>query len=144
MSIVSIVARILLGLLFTFAGLSAPFMGPPPPLPGLAGSLTTALYLSHWSVAVAFAQAVAGILLLANRYVTVALIVLGAFLYNSIAFHALAFPSTLPLPLAVVGLWVLACLPYRSHFAQLFNVRLTSERKRDERYATDRNAAARA
>ena len=123
MPIVSAIARIVLGLLFTFAGFSAPFMGSPPPLPGIAGTLTMALYQSHWSYAIAFAQAVAGLLLLLNRYVTVALIVLGAFLYNSIAFHALAFPSTLPLPLLVVALWIAACWPYRSQFAELFNAK---------------------
>lgn len=136
MSNVSLIARILLGLLFTFAGLSPIFMGNPPPMPGLVGQLNTALYASHWMYAISLAQLVAGILLLANRYVPVALIILGAFMYNSIAFHSLLMPSTLPIPIAVVITWVVACLPYRAHFAALFTAK-----PRDTRTQTLKSAA---
>ncbi|HET9029203.1 MAG TPA: hypothetical protein VFN49_03430 [Candidatus Aquilonibacter sp.] len=120
MRIASLVARILLGALFTFAGVSAFFMGPPPPMPGLVGAVTHDFYVSHWNLAVAFAQLAAGILLLLNRYVTLALIIIGAFLYNSLAFHALLMPSTLPIPLIVTLIWVAACWPRRNTFARLF------------------------
>ena len=129
MAIASVIARVLLGLLFTFAGLSTPFQGPPPPLPGLAGSLSVAFYQSHWNLAIALAQAVAGVLLLLNRYVPFALLILGAFLYNSIVFHSLTMPSTLPIPLVVVLLWFIACWPYRSQFAQLFTAKIPKQRR---------------
>ncbi len=120
MRIASLIARLLLGIVFTFAGVSPLFMGNPPSMPGLVGVVNSALYQSHWMYAIALAQFVAGILLLTNRYVTLALVILGAFLYNSLVFHALLMPATLPIPLAVVVLWVIASLPYRAEFAALF------------------------
>lgn len=123
MKITSLVARILTGLVFTAFGIGTFFLGPPPPLPGVAGDLNLAFYHSHWNLVVAFAQAVAGILLLVNRYVTVALIILAAFLYNSFAYHALAFPAGLPLALIALVLWFLAAWPYRAAFATLVNAK---------------------
>lgn len=123
MSVVSLIARILLGLLFTLAGFSPLFIGTPPPMPGLAGTLNTAFYASHWIYAISLAQFVAGVLLLTNRYVPVALVILAGFLYNSIVFHGLVMPATLPVPIVVVALWVLAALPYRRQFATLFTAK---------------------
>ncbi len=123
MSVVSLIARILLGLLFTFAGLMPLFIGNPPPMPGLVGMSNSVFYQSHWIYAIALAQFVAGVLLLANRYVPVALIILAGFMYNSLAFHGLLMPSTLPIPVTVVALWILASEPYREQFAALFNAK---------------------
>ena len=123
MSVISLIARILLGVLFTFAGLSPLLMGNPPPMPGLVGTFNVVFYQSHWIFAIALAQFVAGLLLLANRYVPVALIILAGFMYNSLAFHALLMPSTLPIPVAVAGLWLVAALPYRANFAALFTAK---------------------
>ncbi len=123
MSVVSLIARILLGLIFTFAGISPLFISTPAPMPGLAGVLNAAFFQSHWIYAIALAQLVAGLLLLINRYVTVALLILAAFLYNSLAFHALTTPAFLPLPIIVVILWFLAALPYRANFAALFTAK---------------------
>ena len=120
MSVVSLIARILLGVIFTLAGISPLFLGTPPPMPGLAGELNAAFFASHWIYAISLAQFVAGVLLLANRYVTVALVILAAFLYNSLVFHGLTTPLMLPLPIVVVALWFLAALPYRKAFATLF------------------------
>lgn len=121
MKIVSLVARILLGLDFAFFGVFTFFQKAPMPMPGVAGELNVALFDSHWNLVVAFAQVVAGILLLLNRYVTVALIIIAAFLYNSFAYHILAFPAALPFALLAFIFWFLAAWPYRSAFATLFN-----------------------
>ena len=123
MSIVALTARILLGLIFTLAGVSPLLIGTPPPMPGLAGALNSAFYQSHWIYAISLAQFVAGVLLLVNRYVPVALVILAAFLYNSLVFHGLVMPATLPVPLIVAALWFLTALPYRAHFAALFNAK---------------------
>jgi putative oxidoreductase len=120
MRTMSVIARILLGLIFTVAGLAPVFVGSPPPMPGLAGVLNTALYQSHWMYAISLAQLIAGVLLLLNRYVPVGLLILAAFLYNSLAFHALLMPATLPVPMLVAVLWLIACLPYRKQFGALF------------------------
>lgn len=123
MKIASLIARILLGLLFVFAGVFTFFLKSPMPVPGIAGEVNLALFQSHWILAVALAQAVAGILLLVNRYVPVALIILAAFLYNSFAFHVLTSPQGLPMFGIAFVLWFTAAWPYRAAFAMLFNAK---------------------
>jgi putative oxidoreductase len=119
MKIATAIARIVLGLLFLAAGASDFFITPPP-LPGLAGAFNDVFFASHWVLFVAVAQITIGVLMLANRYVPVALIILAAFLYNSFAFHITMMPSTLPVPVIVLGLWLLVALKYRALFAPLF------------------------
>lgn len=113
------IARILLGLIFVAGGVAG-FLMTPPPMPGVAGKLTAGLHDSHWTLFVAFAQIVAGLLLLVNRYVPVALIVIAAFLYNSFAFHLTTMPATVPLPIVVTILWLVVALRYRAVFAPIF------------------------
>lgn len=118
MKIATLVARILLGL--GFAAQVVGFFVSPPPDPGLAGTFDTAFYGSHWALYVCAALAVAGVLLLINRYVPAALIVIAAFLYNSFAFHITMAQSSLAAPAIVFVLWLVVALPYRERFATLF------------------------
>lgn len=122
MNIAATIARIALGLLFTFAGVMAFVITSPPPEPGLAGAFNTLFVHSHWALFVGAAQAVIGVLLLANRYVPIALIMLAAFLYNSFAFHITMAPGALFAPVIVLVLCVPIALKYRSAFAQLVRV----------------------
>jgi hypothetical protein len=120
MNIASTIARILLGLVFLCVGL-VPFVFPsPPPQPGLVGTVTQALFASHWMLFVGFAQLLIGISFLTNRFVPIALIMLAAFLYNSFAFHIGTSPALLPLPLVAAALGLLVALPYRELFAPIF------------------------
>ncbi|HYZ16333.1 MAG TPA: DoxX family membrane protein [Candidatus Acidoferrum sp.] len=118
MAAATTIARLLLGLLFTFAGASAFFMTPPH-LPGLAGAFNDVFSQSHWSLFLGAAQVVIGVLLLINRFVPLALIMLAAFLYNSFAFHITMAQSSLFAPLIVTALWALISWKYRSLFALL-------------------------
>ncbi len=118
MNIAATIARILLGLLFVFAGASAFFMTPPP-VPGMAGTFNDVFAHSHWQWFVAAAQIAIGVLLLINRFVPLALIMLAAFLYNSFAFHITMMPAALPAPLIVLVLWTIVALKYRAVFAPL-------------------------
>ncbi len=120
MMVVATIARILLGLLFITAGASSFLIAHPAPVPGLAGEFIDVFYRSHWALFVAAAQVTLGVLLLVNRFVPVALIMLAAFLYNSFAFHITMLPSTAPVPVAVLALWFLAAWPYRRLFAPIF------------------------
>ena len=120
MHIARIVARILVGLLFVFAGASDFFIAKPPPLPGLAGTFNEAFFQSHWVLFLAVAQIAIGVLLLINRYVPVALIMLAAFLYNSYAFHITMLPSALWAPIIVTALALVIAWPYRALFAPIF------------------------
>lgn len=125
MKTAALIARILLGLIFGGLGLLPFFIHNPPPLPGLAGEFNTIFYQSHWAQIVAFAQVVAGLLLLANRYVPVALIIVAAFLYNSYAFHITMFPIAIVAPIVSTILWLLVALQYRAVFAPIFRAKPT-------------------
>jgi uncharacterized membrane protein YphA (DoxX/SURF4 family) len=127
MKILTTVARILLGLLFVFAGAMPFFMSAPAPLPGLAGVFNQVFFTSHWALFLGAAQLVIGLLLLVNRFVPVALIMLAAFLYNSFAFHITMAQSGLPAPIIVLVLGYLVARPYRAVFAPLF----TAEPRRE-------------
>lgn len=120
MNIVTTTARIILGILFIAAGASAFFISSPPPLPGLAGAFNDVFFRSHLVLFVGAAQLALGVLLVINRFVPVALIMLAAFLYNSFAFHITMAPTSLFAPVIVLALWYLVARRYRALFAPLF------------------------
>jgi putative oxidoreductase len=126
MKIAALIARILLGLVFAAAGALPFFIHTPPPQPGAAGELNAIFYQSHWVQFIGFAQLVAGVLLLANRFVPVALIIIAAFLYNSYAFHITLQPAGVVAPLVATVLWLLVALQYRDVFADIFRARPTN------------------
>jgi putative oxidoreductase len=119
MNTVRSIARILVGLLFVAAG-AAGLLIAPPPQPGLAGEFSTVVYASHFMNFVSAAQLLMGALLLINRFVPVALIMLAAFVYNSFAFHSTMAQSAILAPFVVAALLVMVGWPYRALFAPLF------------------------
>jgi putative oxidoreductase len=121
MKIVFIIARILLGLIFVVMGVNGflLFM-PAPPLTGTIAAWSGAMFASHYEWFTAGVQVIAGLMLLTNQYVPLSLVVLGALLFNILVIHITMYPPGLPLALVTTLLWVLACWPLRSHFAQLF------------------------
>ena len=120
MQIAATVARLVLGIVFVVAGASDFFISSPPPLPGLAGAFNDVFFKSHWVLFVGAAQLTLGVLMLINRFVPVALIMLAAFLYNSFAFHITMLQSALLAPVVVFVLWLLVALRYRQLFAPVF------------------------
>src|SRR5271154_4058656 len=98
MKVASLVARYLLGFIFLVFGLNGflHFIPMPPPT-GLAGQYMGALYLSHYLVVIFLLQLLPGILLLANRYVPLALALLGPVVVNIFCYHAFMDHSGLPL-----------------------------------------------
>ena len=119
MNVATAFVRIFLGLVFIAAGASSFVFTTPPPLPGLAGTFNEAFVHSHWSMFVGAAQLSLGCLLIVNRFVTIALIILAAFLYNSLAFHLTMMPAGLPPALIVTVLWLFLCWRNRTSFAPL-------------------------
>ena len=78
MKTASHIARILLGLIFTVFGLNGFLHFIPLPFPAdVAGQFMGALFVSHYYVAVFAVQVAGGILLLSNRFVPLALTLLG-------------------------------------------------------------------
>jgi len=121
MKIAFTVARILLGLLFTIFGLNG-FLHfiPQQPIPGLAGQYIGALFVSHYLVVVFLLQLIGGLLLLANRYVPLGLLLLGPVLVNILLFHSFMAPAGLPMALIATLLWLVVFTGVRKAFAGVF------------------------
>ena len=117
MKIASLIARYLLGLMFTVFGLNGffHFIPQPPPVNPLAIQFFTAISASHFASFFFAVQVVAGLLLLSGFFVPLALILLAAELYNILAFHLTLEPGIAP-GLVACLLWVLVFLQYRASF----------------------------
>ena len=125
MRTVSSIARYLAGVIFLVFGLNG-FLHfiPLPPPDGVAGQFMGALFVSHYLTLIFGLQVIAAVLLLANRYVPLALAILAPVIVNILSFHALMAPSGLPLALFVTVLWALIFVDVRPAFAGLFQARL--------------------
>lgn len=122
-----LVARLLLGLMFLVFGLNG-FLNfiPSPPPTGLAGQFIGAMYVSHYLVAVFALQIVAGVLLLANRFVPAALTILGALLVNIVLFHAFMAPAAFAPAVIAVTLWSIVFVSERTAFRPLLAAKSAS------------------
>ena len=122
MKIVILIARLLLGLTFVVLGLNGFLnflsMGPMPT--GLAGQFISALILSHYFWVVAALQVAGGVLLLVNRYVPLALVLLGPVIVNIICYHVFLNPMGWPLALVVTILWFIVFCVKRQYFSGIF------------------------
>ena len=125
MRIASAIAGYLAGVIFLVFGLNG-FLNfiPLPPPGGIAGQFMGALSASHYLWVIFAFQVVAALLLLANRYVPLAVAVLAPVIVNILVFHALMAPSGLPLALFVAVLWVAIFVDVQPAFAGLFQPRL--------------------
>lgn len=129
MKIVSIVARYLLGLMFTVFGLNGflQFIHQPPPTDPLALQFLVAVSSSHFAAFFFAAQLIGGLLLLSGFFVPLALTLLAAELYNILAFHLTLAPGIAPGLVACV-LWVLVFLQYRESFMGLLSAKPAPQR----------------
>lgn len=115
---VSIIARYLLGLMFTVFGLNGflNFIHQPPPTNPLAIQFFIAIGSSHFAAFFFAVQLVSGLLLLSGYFVPLALTLLAAEIYNILAFHVTFAPATIGPALVASVLWVLVFLQYRKSF----------------------------
>jgi putative oxidoreductase len=122
MKIAALIARFLLGLVFLVFGLNGflHFIPAPPPPPGPAGQFSGALLASHYFLVVSALQVAGGLLLLVNRYVPLALVLLGPVIVNILCFHLLMYRTGLPLAIVVVILWGILFLRHRQYFSGIF------------------------
>jgi uncharacterized membrane protein YphA (DoxX/SURF4 family) len=118
------IARILLGLIFFVFGLNGflHFIPMKPPA-GTAGQFMGILFVSHYYVTVFLLQAVAGLLLLVNRFVPIALVLLGPLLVNIVLFHAHMAPEGLPVAAVALVLWIIVFASVRRAFSGVFVAR---------------------
>ena len=120
MKIVSLISRLLLGLTFAIFGLNG-FLHfiPIPPHEGVAGQFMGALVVSHYLIPVFALQVAAGLLLLVNRFVPLALAILAPIIVNIALYHALMAPHGGGLVAATIALWVMVFHRERTAFAGL-------------------------
>src|ERR1043166_5195096 len=122
MKIVTLIARILLGLISLVFGLNGFLnflnMGPMPT--GLAGQFMGALVLSPYYSVVAALQIIGGVLLLVNRFVPLALVLLGPVIVNIICYHVFLNHSGAVPAVVVTILWFIVFYANRQHFAGIF------------------------
>ena len=121
MKIATIIARILLGVIFvTFgANMFLHFIPIPPPPDGPARDFMTALFVSHYVYVVGALQVVGGLILLSGRRVPLGLALLGPVIVNILCFHVFMAPAGLPMAFVVSFLALFLLWRYREHFAGL-------------------------
>ena len=122
MKILTLIARLLLGLIFFVLGLNGFLnflsMGPMPS--GLAGQFIGALMLSHYFWVVAALQVAGGALLLVNRFVPLGLVLLGPVIVNILCYHLFLNPTGMALAIVVTILWLIVFYGHRQHFSGIF------------------------
>jgi putative oxidoreductase len=119
MKIATIIARVLLGLVFVVFGSNAflNFIPMPPPPPGLAGDYTKVFLASGYAHFIGGLQVIAGLFLLIGWFVPLGLTILGGIIVNIWAFHLLMLPEGLPPAIVVTILEVFLVWRYRDRFA---------------------------
>jgi putative oxidoreductase len=125
MKILTNVNRFLLGFIFLIFGLNG-FLHfiPMPPPSGVAGQFLGSMFVTKYLLFVFAVQLIGGALLLVNRYVPLALTILGPIIVNILLFHSLMNREGLGLALFVTILWVVVFASVRSAFAGIFQARV--------------------
>jgi putative oxidoreductase len=120
MKIITLIARLLLGLVFVIFGLNG-FLNfiPASPPPGLAGQFFQVLIASHYHYLVFAIQLIGGVLLLTNQFVPLALTLLAPVLVNILNFHITMNPSGLALGAVCTIFWLIVAYSVRTAFLPL-------------------------
>jgi len=94
MKLAATIARYLLGVIFLTFGLNGFLHFIPMPTPtGVAAQFVGALFVSRLYVVIFLLQIVPAVLLLVNRYVALALTILGPVIFNILCFHIFMAPA---------------------------------------------------
>jgi uncharacterized membrane protein YphA (DoxX/SURF4 family) len=122
---VPVVARTLLGLAFLVFGANffLHFLPEPAPSPEI-GAFIGALMTSKILTIVKAIEVVAGLLLITNRFVPLALTLLAPVEIGILAFHSVFAPAGLPLPAILVALTIYLAWAYRAAFAPMLRARV--------------------
>lgn len=117
--------RLALGAIFTVFGLNG-FLHfiPAPPPSGLAAVFVGGLGASgYFFPLLKGTEVIAGLLLLSNRFVPLALTVLAPIVVNIVAFHAFLAPAGMALPIAITALGVYLAYTERAVFAPILQAK---------------------
>ena len=126
MKIAALIARILLGLMFLVFGLNGflHFIPQPPPPAGAAGQFLGALSASNFMVPVFALQLIGGVLLLLNRFVPIALVLLGPVIVNILMYHVFMAPANFQPGVLALVLWGVVFWSVRRAFAGVFAMKV--------------------
>lgn len=126
MKIVGLIARLLLGLMFTVFGLNG-FLHflhmPHEALPPLAMQYMGAIAGSHMILWAFGVQLITGILLLSGFFVPLALVLLGPVIATILLYHGLMDPGGIRNGLIAFALWLLVFFSVRDSFVGIFRAR---------------------
>ena len=140
------IARILLGLVFFVFGLDGFFHfipQPTEPMSEPAMSFAMGLLKSGYMFPLIKGTEVAvGALLLSNRFVALAVVVIAPVIVNIFAFHAFLAPSGLAIPVVVVALEIFLARSYWSSFSSVVRVNAAPDGADEPVRAGSRVAAA--
>lgn len=125
MKTISTISRYLLGIIFAVFGLNGflHFIPTPPPA-GVGGQFMGALFVSGELYVIMGLQLIAGVLLLTNRFVPLALSLLAPVIVNILLFHIFMDRAGLPVAGVVAALWFVGFHGVRGAFAGIFAARL--------------------
>lgn len=120
------IPRLLMGLIFFVFGLNGflHFIPQPKTMPDGAIAFFGALMNTHYMLPLIMGtQVVCGALLLANRFVPLALALIAPVVVNIVAFHAFLEPAGLPMAAVVLVLELYLAWAYRSAFRPMLAAR---------------------
>ena len=120
------IARYILGGGFVLFGLNG-FLHflPQPPAPPAAMSFAGALFATGYMFPlIKGIEVIAGLLLLANRWVTLSLALLAPLLVNIVAFHLFLAPAGLAIPIALLAAELYLAWSYRDAYAPMLRARV--------------------
>jgi uncharacterized membrane protein YphA (DoxX/SURF4 family) len=122
MKIATLIARILLGLMFVVFGANGflHFIPIPPPPSGPAGDFSKALFTSGYLYVVMALQLVGGLLILSGRFLPLGLLLLGPVIVNILLFHIFLEPKGLGTALVVSALSLFLLARHWSAFSAIF------------------------
>lgn len=124
MKIAAAISRYILGILFGVFGLNG-FLNflPAGKMPALATQYVTVLAASHYTIPVFAVQIACGILFLINRYVPLALTLIGPVIVNILIFHILMLPSGIGGGVLCTICWFILFAKHYQAFAGIFQAR---------------------
>jgi uncharacterized membrane protein YphA (DoxX/SURF4 family) len=124
----ALIARLLMGAAFTFFGLNGFFNFIPPPKempPGLGEFFGAMVNTRYMLPLIAGTQVLVGLLLLVNRFVPLALVLIAPVIVNIIAIHVFLDPAGIGPGIVVLLLEAFLVWAYRKSYITLFAARAT-------------------
>lgn len=124
MKIAAVVARFFLALIFIVMGLNG-FLQfiPVPPLPQVVVQFMTVMTVSGYMAPIFALQIACGLLFLINRYIPLALTLIGPVIVNILLFHVLMQPAGIGPGVLTALCWFIVFYTVRDAFAGIFRAR---------------------